>query len=37
LLWLSCGFIGLLATIGFAVLNKTHRTTVPNAEPAATD
>ncbi|MFT3893753.1 MAG: MFS transporter [Anaerolineales bacterium] len=37
LLWLTCGFIGLLATIGFAVLNKTHRITVPAAEPAATD
>ena len=37
LLWLTCGFIGLLATIGFAALNKTHRTVVPAAEPAATD
>ena len=37
LLWLTCGFIGLLATIGFAALNKTHRTDVPAAEPAATD
>jgi MFS family permease len=37
LLWLTCGFIGLLATIGFATLNKTHRATVPAAEPATTD
>jgi MFS family permease len=37
LLWLTCGFIGLLATLGFAALNKTHRTVVPAAEPAATD
>lgn len=37
LLWLTCGFIGLLATIGFAALNKSHRTVVPAAEPAATD
>jgi MFS family permease len=39
LLWLTCGFIGLLATLGFAVLNKTHQTAIPAAEPepAATD
>ncbi len=37
LLWLTCGFIGLLATIGFVVLNKSHRTVIPVAEPAATD
>ena len=37
LLWLTCGFIGLLATLGFATLNKTYRTTVPAAEPATTD
>jgi len=37
LLWLLCGFIGLLATIGFTVLNKTHQVTVRTPEPAATD
>ena len=37
LLWMTCGFIGLLATIGFATLNRTHRSVVPAAEPAATD
>jgi MFS family permease len=39
LLWLLCGVIGLLATLGFTVLNKTHRTPAPliEPEPAATD
>jgi MFS family permease len=36
-LWLLCGGIGLLATLGFMVLNKTHRTPTPVAEPAAAD
>jgi len=36
-LWLLCGFIGLLATTGFTVLNKTHQTTIRLPEPAATD
>lgn len=36
-LWLLCGFIGLLATVGFAALNKTHRMNAPTSEPAATD
>jgi len=36
-LWLVSGFIGLLATIGFTVLNKVHQAPVPSAEPAATD
>ena len=36
-LWLVSGFIGLLATIGFTVLNRVHREPVPSAEPAATD
>ena len=37
LLWILCGFIGLLATLGFAALNKTHRSTAPVPQPAATD
>ena len=38
MLWYVSGFIGLLATIGFTVLNKVHRVQVPiTAEPAATD
>jgi MFS family permease len=37
MLWLLCGLIGLLATIGFAVLNRTHRVTVQQSEPAAAD
>jgi len=36
-LWVLCGIIGILATIGFAVLNKVHHVTVPSVEPAATD
>jgi len=36
-LWLLCGFIGLLATAGFAILNRTHQVTVHSPEPAATD
>ncbi|NJC97929.1 MAG: hypothetical protein C3F07_13385 [Anaerolineales bacterium] len=37
LLWLLCGFIGLLAAIGFTTLNKTHRTSAQAPEPVATD
>ena len=37
LLWAFCGFLGMLATIGFAVLNKVHHSPAPAAEPAATD
>jgi len=37
ILWLLCGVIGTLSTIGFAVLNKAHHSPVPSAEPAATD
>jgi len=36
-LWLLCGGIGILATLGFMVLNKTHRSPAPIAEPATTD
>jgi len=37
LLWTLCGVIGILATIGFTVLNKTHRSPTPIIEPAAAD
>ncbi len=37
LLWVLCGGIGLLATLGFTILNKTHRSRTPIAEPAAAD
>ncbi|HKJ38494.1 MAG TPA: MFS transporter [Anaerolineales bacterium] len=39
MLWYISGFIGLLATIGFVVLNNVHKADVPLAEiePAATD
>jgi len=36
-LWILCGGIGLLATLGFIVLNKTHRIPTLVAEPAAAD
>lgn len=37
LLWAFCGIIGMLAAIGFAVLNKKHPTTTPAIEAAAAD
>jgi MFS family permease len=37
LLWMVSGFIGLLATLGFTVLNRVRHATAPVAEPAATD
>ena len=37
LLWILCGVIGTLSTIGFVVLNKAHHSPAPSAEPAATD
>lgn len=36
-LWAMCGFVGILATIGFTLLNKVHRSPTPIIEPAATD
>ena len=36
-LWYVSGFIGILATIGFTVLNKARHSIAPSAEPAATD
>jgi len=37
MLWLLCGGIGILATLGFVALNKTHHAPVTLPEPAATD
>jgi MFS family permease len=37
MLWAFCGFLGILAAIGFTVLNKVHHSPAPVAEPAATD
>jgi MFS family permease len=37
LLWTFCGIVGMLASIGFVVLNKVHRSTAPTIEPAAAD
>jgi len=37
LLWFISGGIGLLTTLGFTILNKTHRSPTPVAEPAAAD
>jgi hypothetical protein len=37
LLWIFCGVVGILATLGFTVLNKANRTPAPAVEPAAAD
>ena len=37
LLWAFCGFLGMLAAIGFTVLNKVHHSPAPTIEPAAAD
>jgi MFS family permease len=37
LLWAFCGLIGMLAAIGFAVLNRVRPATAPTVEPAAAD
>jgi MFS family permease len=37
LLWVFCGLIGILATLGFLVLNKVHHSPAPVLEPAAAD
>jgi MFS family permease len=37
LLWAFCGLIGILATLGFLVLNKMHDAAVPAVEPAGAD
>ena len=36
-LWAMCGLVGILATLGFAVLNKVHQASTPVIEPAAAD
>jgi MFS family permease len=36
LLWAFCGIVGMMATLGFIVLNKVHHSSSPIAEPAAT-
>jgi MFS family permease len=37
LLWVFCGLIGILATLGFLVLDKVHHSEAPAIEPAAAD
>jgi MFS family permease len=37
LLWVFCGFVGMLATLGFVALNKLHQASTPVIEPAAAD
>lgn len=37
LLWVFAGIVGILATLGFIVLNKTHRSPAPVIEAAAAD
>jgi len=37
LLWVFCGLIGMLATLGFIVLNKVRQSPATIAEPAAAD
>ena len=37
LLWIICGVIGMMATLGFIILNKVHHSPIPIAEPAAAD
>jgi len=37
LLWIICGVIGIMATLGFIILNKVHHSPIPIAEPAAAD
>ncbi|HEY3473988.1 MAG TPA: MFS transporter, partial [Anaerolineales bacterium] len=37
LLWVFCGIVGILAALGFATLNRVHRSPAPISEPAAAD
>ncbi|HET9910718.1 MAG TPA: MFS transporter [Anaerolineales bacterium] len=37
LLWAFAGIVGMMATLGFIVLNKVHQDSVPAIEPAAAD
>jgi MFS family permease len=36
-LWIFCGVVGIIATLGFMFLNKIHHSTAPAVEPAAAD
>jgi MFS family permease len=37
LLWAFCGIVGILATLGFVMLNRAHPAPAQNLEPAAAD
>jgi MFS family permease len=37
LLWALCGVVGMLATLGFFLLNKARNSRAPLIEPAAAD
>jgi MFS family permease len=37
LLWVFCGLLGILTTIGFTILNRVQRSPAPIIEPAAAD
>jgi len=37
LLWVFCGIVGMIATLGFIMLNKVHHSPAPAVEPAAAD
>jgi MFS family permease len=37
LLWIFCGLIGILATVGFLLLDRSRRSATPVVEPAAAD
>ena len=37
LLWAFCGLVGILATLGFILLNRTRAVAAPAIEPAAAD
>jgi MFS family permease len=37
LLWAFCGIIGMMATLGFILLNRTQHLSAPAIEPAAAD
>ncbi len=37
LLWAFCGIVGMLAAVGFTVLNRLHPAGAPSIEPAAAD
>jgi MFS family permease len=37
LLWVFCGIVGMLATLGFTILDKVRHASTPLTEPAAAD